>query len=143
MSERVRIEHYEADSVRRIVAAYRRDRQNDRTRGDVLAEDLVNAIGEVYERALARGHAKVKRAARGDRGGRSVRQAGNTIILLLLLLLSADWYLRRLRDRLCLSDRFKPQQCALLVSEHNEWFYGYRMDEKREFIAFRYWDGGR
>ena len=48
MSERVRIEHYEAEDVARIVENY--------MDWHMSAEDLVNAIGEVYERALARRH---------------------------------------------------------------------------------------
>jgi hypothetical protein len=61
MSERVRIEHYEAEDVRRILANYGKQRNYSAgsTRGDYQIEDLVNAIGEVYERALARRHSRV------------------------------------------------------------------------------------
>ena len=56
MAERVRIEHFEAEDVRRIIGEYasQRNYTSSRTRGDFQAEDLVNAIGEIYERALAR-----------------------------------------------------------------------------------------
>jgi hypothetical protein len=55
MSERVRIEQFEAEDVARIVAEYREKRiEYGRTRNGVDAEDLVNAIGEIYETALAR-----------------------------------------------------------------------------------------
>lgn len=56
MSERIRIEHFEAEDVRAIIEQYRSDRQDTcgYTRGDYLAEDLVNRIGEIYESALAR-----------------------------------------------------------------------------------------
>jgi hypothetical protein len=51
MSERVRIEYYEAEDVERIVEDFM-----DWRNWHMSAEDLVNAIGEVYERALARRH---------------------------------------------------------------------------------------
>ena len=54
MAERVRIEHYEAEDVRAIVSQYFADKNRSDGRGDWLAEDLVNHIGEIYERAMAR-----------------------------------------------------------------------------------------
>lgn len=60
MAERVRIMHYEADDVRRILGEYHgRMLGIGASRGDHLVEDLVNAIGEVYETALARRDAYV------------------------------------------------------------------------------------
>ena len=59
MSERVRIEHYEAESVRLILNdALETEGFDDDIRltyiTNVVAEDLVNRIGEIYERAMAR-----------------------------------------------------------------------------------------
>jgi hypothetical protein len=55
MSERIRIEQFEAEDVARIVAEYREKRIDfGATRNAVDAEDLVNQIGEIYERALSR-----------------------------------------------------------------------------------------
>ena len=61
MSERVRIEYFEKLDVRRILSEYWRQEQLCEDRKSVPhhdhVEDLVNRIGEIYEKALARGAA--------------------------------------------------------------------------------------
>ena len=55
MSERVRIYHFEAEDVTRLLGDYRdRRERNMHSHPRTDAEDLVNAIGEIYEKALAR-----------------------------------------------------------------------------------------
>jgi hypothetical protein len=54
MAERVRIEFYEAEDVCEIVREFQERRSGPWRMPKADAEDLVNRIGEIYERALAR-----------------------------------------------------------------------------------------
>jgi len=54
MPDRVRIELFEAEDVNELVYAYTARRQRSTANCHIDAEDLVNAIGEIYEAALIR-----------------------------------------------------------------------------------------